>query len=113
MRSPGLVTAIILALGFGSALWIYLAAGPAPGDASGDDPADSKQYQRQMELYGGKANVLAAELLRWFGSLWHGRRLALTVACATVLVAGGFWLSADLPPADHDAGAPPGGGRGG
>lgn len=107
MRSPGLITVSILALGFGSALWIYLAAEPAPRDGSGDDPTDSKQYQRQMELYGGKANVLAAELMRWFGSLWHGRRLAVTVACATVLVAGGFWLFADPRPANRrDAGAP-------
>ena len=92
---------MILTLGLASALWIYLAAARAPGDASGDDPPESKQYQRQMELYGGKANVLAAELTRWLGSLWHGRRLALTVACATVLVAGGFWLLAD-PPSDRD-----------
>ena len=49
----------------------------------------------------GKANVLAAEFTRWLGSLWHGRRLALTVACATVLVAGGFWLLADAP-SDRD-----------
>jgi hypothetical protein len=92
---------MILTLGCATALSIYLTAGPAPGDTSGDDPTDSKQYQRQMELYGGKANVLAAELTRWLGSLWHGRRLALTVACATILVAGGFWLLAD-PPSDRD-----------
>ena len=92
---------MILTLGLASALSIYLAAASAPDDGSGDDPTDSKQYQRQMELYGGKANVLAAELVRWLGSLWHGRRLALTVACATVLVAGGVWLLAD-PPSDRD-----------
>jgi hypothetical protein len=97
---------MILTLGLASALWIYRAAERAPGDPSGDDPTDSKQYQRQMELYGGKANVLAAELMRWLGSLWHGRRLALTVACATVLVAGGFWLLADPRPADGGAGSP-------
>jgi len=88
---------MILAVGLASALWIYLAAAPAPDDISADDPTDSKQYQRQMELYGGKANVLAADLMRWLGSLWRGRRLAVTVACATVLVAGGFWLLADPP----------------
>ena len=68
---------MILTLGLASALWIYLAAARAPGDSSGDDPTGSKQ--------------------RWLGSLWHGRRLALTVACATVLGAGGFWLLADAP----------------
>src|SRR5512144_875769 len=94
---------MILALGLASALWIYLAAERAPGDPSGDDPTDSKQYQRQTELYGGKANVLAAELMRWLGSLWHGRRPALTVACATVVVAGGVWLLADPMPASGAA----------
>lgn len=45
-----------------------------------------------MELYGGKANILAAERLDWVQSLWHGRRLAMTVACATVLAASAVWL---------------------
>jgi len=97
VRNPGLIAVAILVLGLGGALWIYVAAVLAPGDISGEDPTDSKQYQRQMELYGGKANVLAADLVRWLGSLWHGRRLAVTVACATVLVAGGFWLLAEPP----------------
>ena len=101
-----MIAAVILVLGLGGALWIYVAAALAPVDASGEDPTDSKQYQRQMELYGGKANVLAADLMRWLGSLWHGRRLALTVACATVLVAGGVWLLADPLPAEGAAGSP-------
>jgi len=50
----------------------------------------SKQYQRALELYGGKANVIAVELTQWFDSLWHGTRLAYTVACATVML----WLAA-------------------
>jgi hypothetical protein len=100
VRNPGLIAVAILVLGLGGALWIYVAAVLAPGDISGEDPTDSKQYQRQMELYGGKANVLAADLMRWLGSLWHGRRLALTVACATVAVAGGVWLLTDPMPAD-------------
>jgi hypothetical protein len=100
VRNPGLIAVAILVLGLGGALWIYVAAVLAPGDISGEDPTDSKQYQRQMELYGGKANVLAADLMRWLGSLWHGRRLALTMACATVAVAGGVWLLTDPIPAD-------------
>jgi len=79
-------------VGFGSAVWIYLTAESAPGDGLG--PEDSKQYLRAMELYGGKANVLVGELVHWFQGLWHGRRLAFTVACTTVLVAAAFWLVA-------------------
>ena len=88
------VAAVILVVGLASAIWIYLAAAPATGDALVYNPEESKQYLRTMELYGGKANVLAAELRQWFDSLWHGTRLAYTVACATVLLAGVFWFAA-------------------
>jgi hypothetical protein len=88
------VGAVILVVGLASAIWIYLAASPATGDALGYNSEESKQYLRTMELYGGKANVLAAELRQWFEGLWHGRRLAYTVACATVLLAGVFWFAA-------------------
>jgi hypothetical protein len=47
-----------------------------------------------MEVYGGKANLLAGEFMHWFQGLWHGKRLAFTVACTTVLVAAAFWLVA-------------------
>jgi hypothetical protein len=77
-------------VGLGSALAIYLTAAPAPDDPLGRQ--DSRQYLRTLELYGGKANILAAELLDWFQSLWHGRRLAVTVACTTVLAAAAVWL---------------------
>lgn len=50
-------------------------------------PADSKRYEHDMEAIGGKSAVLGAELMDWFRSLWHGKRLAATLAC---LGAGGF-----------------------
>jgi len=40
--------------------------------------------------------VIAVEITQWFDSLWHGTRLAYTVACATVLLAAGCWLAAAL-----------------
>jgi hypothetical protein len=108
-----LVTAAILAIGFGSAIWIYLAAEPAPLNPLGIEPEDSKQYMRELELYGGKANVLAVELKHWFDGLWHGKRLAVTVACVTVLLAGACVLGTTLWPTDLDAGASGGNTRGG
>jgi hypothetical protein len=104
-RRALLVTTSILAVGLIAALVIYVAAARAPDDSSAE-LTDSKQYLRQMELYGGKANLLAAELLQWFASLWHGRRLALTVACGTVLVAGAYWLVAAPLPSDRAARVP-------
>jgi hypothetical protein len=85
-----LIIATILVVGLGSALAIYLTAEPAPGDPLGRE--DSRQYLRAMELYGGKANILAAELMSWFQGLWHGKRLAVTVACITLLAAAAYWL---------------------
>jgi hypothetical protein len=79
----------ILALGFSAALLIYVTATPAPADALGYDPMDTKRYLRELEVVGGKANVLGAQFQQWFLGLWHGRPLAFMVALATVLLA---WL---------------------
>ena len=65
--------------GFATAVVIYF-VNAAPDDASGYRLEDSKKYVREMEIYGGKMNLLASELGNWFGGLWHGRSLAFTVA---------------------------------
>lgn len=88
-----LVAAMILAAGLAAALVIYLTARPAATDPLGD-PEDSKRYLREMEVYGGTANVLASELREWFEGLWHGERLAYTIASLAVLSAGGYWFFA-------------------
>ena len=98
-RRALIITALILTVGLTTALAIYVATARAPDDSS-DELTDSKQYLRQMELYGGKANLLAAEIRAWVASLWHGRRLALTVAVVTVAAAGGYWVVAAPLPSD-------------
>jgi hypothetical protein len=45
----------------------------------------TKSYLHDLELYGGKANVLAAEFREWFTGLWMGRNLAFTIAALTFL----------------------------
>jgi hypothetical protein len=100
-----LILATILVLGLGSAILIYLFAEAAPANPLGYEPAESKMYVHDMLLYGGKANLLGSEFADWFGGLWHGKRLAFTVACITLLVAGALlYFGAPLPP-DPDAGA--------
>ena len=76
---------IILAVGLGSAVCIYF----NPSDA--DDATDSltKRDVYQLEKLGGKELVLSAQLQEWFSSLWHGRRLALTVGCGSIAWSGG------------------------
>ena len=51
----------------------------------------------ELERMGGKLYVLFSELNEWFVSLWHGRKLAYTIA---VLSLGAFmvchWLAENL-----------------
>lgn len=103
-------SAAILIGGLAAAVVIFANAAPPPDYPLGSDPEDSKAYLRQLELYGGKANVLGVELRQWFDGLWHGRSLAFTVAVLAALVAAGFRLAAiPLPPMDDGDGNGPSG----
>jgi hypothetical protein len=93
----------ILCAGCAAALLIYVTA-PPPGDLLGPRLEDSKVYLRQMEVYGGKANVLAYELREWFAGLWHGRALAFTVAGLSALLALAVFGVFPPPPPNVDPG---------
>ncbi|HKB81721.1 MAG TPA: hypothetical protein VKD04_00795 [Burkholderiales bacterium] len=100
------ITSAILILGLGSAIAIYIFADAPPANPLGE-LGDSKMYVHDMLLYGGKANLLGSEFAEWLGTLWHGRRLAFTVACITLLLAGVFrYFGAPQPP-DPDAAVEP------
>jgi peptidoglycan/LPS O-acetylase OafA/YrhL len=79
------LAAVILAVGLGSAVAIYFIAGPDSENPLGYDPMQTKTYLHDLELYGGKANVLAAEFREWFTGLWMGRNLAFTIAVLAFL----------------------------
>lgn len=96
-------TAAILAVGFGTAAFVYQTAAPAPGNPLGYDPMDTKKYLRDLEVYGGKVNVLATEFMRWFDGLWRGRSLAYTLAWLTAFTAVAFWWTARRRAAELDA----------
>jgi hypothetical protein len=95
-----LVSAIVLLVGFGSAILIYLTAENASDSLLGNEPEYSKMYMHDLELYGGKANVLASEFSRWFAGLWHGQTLAFTVAGITIFISLGFFFVAQHMPSD-------------
>lgn len=78
------LTRAVAAAGLGAALVLYFVAGPEPENPLGYDPLDTKLYRHDLELYGGQANVLAAEFREWFAGLWYGRNLAYTVAFLTI-----------------------------
>lgn len=103
---PYLVAAVVLVVGFAGAVAIYLTAKPGSDELLELSADTSKKYLRDLELYGGTANVLAVELMHWLEGLWHGRSLAFTVAVLTVVVCLGYLFFAVRLPADgrEDAG---------
>ena len=99
-----LSSAIILLVGLGSAILIYRTAennsygvlGYEGGDGSVYPimPDESKKYLRDMELYGGKANVIAGEIRLWFAGLWKGKSLAYIVGCGAIAISFGVFYAA-------------------
>ena len=89
-----LVTILMLLAGLGSALAIYLTAGNPDEIGMVEEFEESKRFAHDLELYGGKANLIANKFSRWFEGLWHGQSLAYTVAVFTVVIAGGYFLVA-------------------
>lgn len=79
------VTRILLAVGFGAAAVAWIVAGARPENPLGYDPLDNKKYIHDLQVYGGTANVVAAEFREWFAGLWYGRNLAYTIAVLTIV----------------------------
>ncbi len=100
-----IVAFAVLIAGLLAAVWIYVAAEPPRPNPLGYEPEDSKQYLREIQMYGGTANLLATELREWLGSLWHGKRLAYTVATLSTLFAAGCLFVASRLPLEDDAAA--------
>ncbi len=94
-----LIAGTVLLAGLIGAIVIYLRAGSAPATLLELSPETSKKYLRDLELYGGTANVLAVQLQAWFDGLWHGRRLAYTVAVLSAVTSLGYvFFAVVLPP---------------
>jgi len=91
------ISVVLLAIGFGGALAIYLTAQPVVVDPLLGDPMTSKKYLRELRVIGGQGNVVASEFLDWFAGLWHGRSLAGTVAVITVVTVLIFRFVASHP----------------
>jgi hypothetical protein len=95
------ISLIVLLAGLGSAIRIYQTAGKDSNSVIGYEeeggavypvvPEDSKQFLRELELYGGKTGVLLYDFRCWFVGLWHGKSLAYTVASIAILLSLGFY----------------------
>jgi hypothetical protein len=117
-----LVGAVVLLAGLCGAGVLYRTAGDDSDRVAGYEmaggnvypvaPENSKTYRHDLEVFGGRSAVLSDAIGRWFAGLWHGKSLALTVACVTVLISVGiFFVGARLPYL-RTRDVPDGGGRG-
>ena len=103
-----LISAIILLVGLGSAIYIYQTAEDYLSGVLGYEiiggssypimAQNSKMYRHDLELYGGKAAVLADEFSRWIVRLWHGKTLAYTITFITLVTSFGFFFAANHLP---------------
>lgn len=76
-----LIGVCVLFIGLSAAALVKGAAVAADDNAL----ADTKRYEYQMELIGGKSNELAFEIREWFTGLWHGAGLAHTLAFISII----------------------------
>ncbi|ADG17566.1 conserved hypothetical protein [Paraburkholderia atlantica] len=84
--------AAILVVSLIVAALIYLSV-PPPDSAVAMYSMVHPRYQIELQQIGGNAAVLMAQLHQWFDSLWHGVRLAYTVAAlGAALAAGCFFI---------------------
>jgi ABC-type phosphate/phosphonate transport system permease subunit len=100
-----LISAIILLVGLGSATLIYQRTGNETYGALGYEspdgtiypimPGDSKLYRHNLEVYGGKFNVIMDDFRRWFVGLWQGKSLAIIIACTTIITSLAFFYAAN------------------
>ncbi|RFU44954.1 hypothetical protein [Paraburkholderia sp. DHOC27] len=106
-----LASVVFLIAGFIGAIMIYATA-PAPDTAEQVyGMTNSPQYTQQLQRIGGTGEVVLAQFHQWFDSLWHGKRLAFTVAAlcaaaaAACFLAGYFVFFEQARHPDDDAGA--------
>jgi phosphatidylglycerophosphate synthase len=93
-RRHQLVAILIFIVGMGSALVIYMTAGNSDESVLVSEYEKFKQFMHDLELYGGKANVITNKFAHWFDGLWHGQSLAFTVAFLSVVIALGYFFIA-------------------
>ncbi len=85
------VSGTIVAVGWIAAVAIYLTARDAEADPWIEEMEHSREYERQVEVVGGKGALLATELDRWFAGLWQGTSLAYTIAFLALVVALAYY----------------------
>jgi hypothetical protein len=95
--------AAILIVGLVAAAFIYVFASEDRDLELAAEIAGGRMYQHNLELMGGKLGVFLADVNDWFASLWHGKRLAGTIAVLAIVAgAGCFWIASLMAPNGTD-----------
>lgn len=102
--SLNLISAIILVVGLGSAAFIYQrAVNNLYGEVTDETMhqimlQNSKLYRHNLEVFGGKLNVIMDDFRRWLNELWHGKSLAFIMACISIIISALFFYTANYLP---------------
>jgi hypothetical protein len=89
----------VLVIGLATAALIYVLASEDRDLEIAAEIASGRMYQHNLELMGGKLGVFLADFNDWFASLWHGKRLAGTIAVLAIVTgAGCFWIASLMAP---------------
>lgn len=85
-KGPALKLAsfLVLVIGLGIAAGIYFFAPERDENMAMYEIAASKQYARTLQQFGGRQAVLFDEMQTWFGSLWRGKQLGVTIGWISI-----------------------------
>ena len=75
---------LVLVIGLGVAAGIYFSVPEQDENMAMYEMAASKQYNRQLQRFGGKASVLFDEIQTWLAARWQGRQLGVTIGWISV-----------------------------
>ncbi len=85
---------IILVVGLGSSVAIYLNAAEPADNSLVYDYEHSKKFRHEMEAAGGKLIMLLSETARDIEALFQGKNLAYTIGAMTIVISSGLFYVA-------------------
>ena len=83
VRPAGL---LVITIGWIAAAFVFVSAARDEGAAAARDLSRGEAFT--LERIGGKAAARTVEFDRWLASLWHGKRLAWTLALLSLAIGG-------------------------
>lgn len=87
-----LASILVLTIGLSVAAGVYFFAPERDENMAMYEIAQSKQYNRTLQRFGGKASVLFDEIQTWFAARWQGKQLGVTIGWISVGLAGVFYM---------------------